>query len=116
MGEVLAEEHAAVDLESVLAYVIQNAIVISAPPLQERVCVDPDDDKFLACALASGSTTSNRGDFAPNAPTGYFPPVPLYPSGMLRDPSGKGGESSEIWVFAARTPQKPKFRSLFPVI
>ena len=62
VGEILAEEHPAVDLEPVLEYVIKNAIVISTPLLRERVCVDPDDDKFLACALASGSNLVFSGD------------------------------------------------------
>jgi len=62
VGDILAEDHPAVDLEPVLAYVIQNALVVSAPSLQERVCVDPDDDKFLACALASGSNMIISGD------------------------------------------------------
>lgn len=35
--------------------VIQNAVVYLAAPLSEKVCDDPEDDKFLACALASGS-------------------------------------------------------------
>ena len=62
VGEILAEEHPEVNLEPILAYVTQNAVVISAHPLHERVCVDPDDDKFLACALASGNTLIISGD------------------------------------------------------
>jgi predicted nucleic acid-binding protein len=33
-----------------------------ARPLPETVCEDPDDDKFLACALASASTVVISGD------------------------------------------------------
>ena len=62
VGEILAGEHPAISLEPVLEYVIQNAIVFSVPPLSERVCDDPDDDKFLACALASGSNLVISGD------------------------------------------------------
>jgi predicted nucleic acid-binding protein len=35
---------------------------MSALPLPEKVCEDPDDDKFLACALESGSTVIVSGD------------------------------------------------------
>ena len=38
------------------------AEVISAPPMPEQVCVDPDDDKFLACALASRTPVIVSGD------------------------------------------------------
>lgn len=62
VGEILAEEHPAVNLEPMLKYVIQHAVVFSVPPLPEKVCEDPDDDKFLACALASESNLVVSGD------------------------------------------------------
>ena len=62
VGEILAEEYLTIDLEPILKYVIHNAVVFSAPPLPERVCDDSDDDKFLACALASGSNLVVSGD------------------------------------------------------
>lgn len=33
-----------------------------AEPLAEAVCIDPDDDKFLACALASYAYLIVSGD------------------------------------------------------
>lgn len=62
VGEILAEEHPAIDLEPMLEFVIQNADVFAASPLSEPVCEDPDDDKFLACALASASRIIISGD------------------------------------------------------
>ena len=62
VGEILAEEHPAVDLEPMLEFVIQNADVFAASPLSEPVCEDPDDDKFIACVLASASRTIISGD------------------------------------------------------
>ena len=62
VGEILAEEHPAIDLEPMFEYGIHNAVVFSALPLPERVCDGPDDDKFLACALASGSNIVVSGD------------------------------------------------------
>ena len=62
VGEILAEDHPNIDLKPVLDYVIRNAEVYAAPPLPESVCEDPDDDKFLACALASESTVIVSGD------------------------------------------------------
>lgn len=62
VGEILAEEYPAINLEPMLEFVEQNAIVLSVPPLAERICDDPDDDKFLACALAGGSKLIISGD------------------------------------------------------
>lgn len=62
VGEILAEDHPMIDLWPMLEFVIQNAAIYSAPPLDEEVCQDHDDDKFLACALASGSSIIVSGD------------------------------------------------------
>lgn len=62
VGEILAEEHPAIDLEPMLEFVIQNADVFAASPLSEPVCEDPDDDKFISCALASASRIIISGD------------------------------------------------------
>lgn len=62
VGEILAENHPAIDLAPILTLVIQNAAVVSVLPLPDPVCKDPDDDKFLACALASRSTVIVSGD------------------------------------------------------
>lgn len=62
VGLILAEEHPGVDLIPMLEFVIQNATVYSAPLPPEAICEDPDDDKFFACALASGSKIIVSGD------------------------------------------------------
>lgn len=49
-------------LDALLAMVAVHALVVSAPPLASRVCEDPDDDKFLAAALAGGATVVVSGD------------------------------------------------------
>jgi len=71
VGEILAEDHPNIDLKSVLDYVIRNAEVYTAPPLPESVCDDPEDDKFLACALASGSVVIVSGDKHLHKVSGY---------------------------------------------
>jgi putative PIN family toxin of toxin-antitoxin system len=62
VGEIFAEERPGVDLSKILDYVFQNAVIYEAPALPEPVCTDPDDDKFFACALASGSKLIVSGD------------------------------------------------------
>jgi putative PIN family toxin of toxin-antitoxin system len=62
VGEILAEDHPGIEFKPMLDYVIQNAEIYAAPPLPATVCDDPDDDKFLACALAGGNTVIVSGD------------------------------------------------------
>jgi hypothetical protein len=52
VGALLARQYEGVDLEPILALVAVRAKVVQPAALAERVCDDPDDDKFMACALA----------------------------------------------------------------
>lgn len=62
VGEILAEVHPGIDLSPILTFVIEHAKVYKPAKLKERVCEDPDDDKFIACALASDSSIIISGD------------------------------------------------------
>lgn len=62
VGELLAEDHPAINLSPWIELVVQKASIFSVPPHAEVVCDDPDDDKFLACALASKSRAIVSGD------------------------------------------------------
>lgn len=62
VGRVLASEYAGVDLEPFLALLAVEAEVVEAPALPAPVSSDPDDDKFLACALAGGVVAIVSGD------------------------------------------------------
>lgn len=60
--EVLREKFPAVDLSEILELVLVEAEMCQVEPLSEGVCADPDDDKFIACALSSGSKLIVSGD------------------------------------------------------
>jgi len=62
VGEILVGERPKIDLDSILTFVIKHAKVYKPARLKAPVCEDPDDDKFLACALASGSKIIISGD------------------------------------------------------
>lgn len=49
-------------LTPVLALVAMNATLVDAAPLSERVSADPDDDKFLAAAIAANVKMVVSGD------------------------------------------------------
>ncbi len=59
---LLQEKYPDVDLAPILDLLTVEAQVVTAPPLPEPVCQDPDDDKFLACALAANARTVISGD------------------------------------------------------
>lgn len=62
VGDRLRDRHPGVDLTPVLAMLVRKATIVHAPPLGKAVCVDPDDDKFLACALAGRCRRIVSGD------------------------------------------------------
>ena len=62
VGEILSAERPKVDLNPFLTFVIEHAKVYQPAELDQPICEDPDDDKFFACALASGSKVIVSGD------------------------------------------------------
>jgi putative PIN family toxin of toxin-antitoxin system len=59
------------DVEPFLRLLGTRATVVSSPTLPEQVCTDPDDDKFLACALAARAKVITSGDKHLLAVSGY---------------------------------------------
>jgi putative toxin-antitoxin system toxin component, PIN family len=51
-----------VDISSFLDLVTVNSNIVEAPALPEPVCADTDDDKFIACAIASKTKLIVSGD------------------------------------------------------
>ena len=62
VGETLASQFPDIDLERFFYLLMLNAEVVPSQRLAEPVCTDPDDDKFLACALTSGAKYVISGD------------------------------------------------------
>ena len=71
VGEQLAKRYQGVDLEPFLELLAIKARVVEALSLDESVCLDPDDDKFIACALASRTKLICSGDKALPRVSGY---------------------------------------------
>ena len=62
VGKILAEEYPLIDVHPMIDLVTVEAALYNAQGLLEPVCSDPDDDKFLACAIAGGSKIIVSGD------------------------------------------------------
>lgn len=70
-AETLSARYDTDALEPVLALIARNAEVWQCNPLSQAICSDPDDDKFFACALASGAGYIVSGDKALGRASGY---------------------------------------------
>ncbi len=62
VGEILALHHPGVDLKPLLDFIAANAKIILSKPLPAPVSEDPDDDKFLACAVSGTCKIIVSGD------------------------------------------------------
>ena len=65
VGEIIAKQFPKVDLSPIIDLLAVEAKLVLPPSLPEPVCADPDDDKFLACALASKTKFVISGDKSP---------------------------------------------------
>jgi uncharacterized protein len=71
VGEELASRFPDIHIEPWLALLVRSAILVQPAPIAEQVCRDPDDDKFLACAMAAKTKIVVSGDKALREVSGY---------------------------------------------
>jgi uncharacterized protein len=71
VGMRLAVDFRGADIEPFLNLVSLTARLYRAPALPSQICDDPDDDKFIACALASGTKLVVTGDKSLLKVSGY---------------------------------------------
>ena len=62
VAESLHRKYPEIDLHAILELIVVEAEMHEVKALDEAVCVDPDDDKFIACALSSGAKLIVSGD------------------------------------------------------
>jgi putative PIN family toxin of toxin-antitoxin system len=62
VGEEFTRKRPNVDFARFLDLLISAAVLVQAPELGERVSDDPDDDKFIECALAGNAKVITSGD------------------------------------------------------
>ena len=71
VGEEMERKFTRVEIAPFLEMLAIESTMVLAKPLAEAVCTDPDDDKFLACALASKTKVICSGDKALLKTSGY---------------------------------------------
>jgi uncharacterized protein len=62
VAKILANDFPGIEINSILTLILTNSEIIQAHALPHQVCEDPDDDKFLACTLASECKVIISGD------------------------------------------------------
>ena len=71
VAERLTAEFGLGEAETTIALMATGAEIVAAPQLPTQVCDDPDDDKFLACAVAARVPIVISGDKALRRASGY---------------------------------------------
>ena len=71
VGEEMEIKFPGIEIAPFLELLAIEATMVAVMPLTESVCTDPDDDKFLACAIASKARVICSGDKALLKTTGY---------------------------------------------
>lgn len=80
----LAAKHPGIDPHPILALLTTNCECVESPQLPEPVCDDPDDDKFFACAVASGVSVIVSGDSHLLTQSGYNNTTVLRPAEIVK--------------------------------
>jgi putative PIN family toxin of toxin-antitoxin system len=62
VGVIFKSKFPGVEITPILNLIIAQSEIIDTGRLSVRVCDNPDDDKFVACVLASGSRVIISGD------------------------------------------------------
>ena len=72
VGAEIEARYGGQDFEAFVTLLAVNSELIDAPEhLEPQVCSDPDDDKFLACAIAGAAQVIISGDAALRATSGW---------------------------------------------
>ncbi len=71
VGRILSKKYSKVDITPVLQLITTKTKLIHAPQFTEQICEDPDDDKFLECAIATNTKLIISGDKKLLAVSGY---------------------------------------------
>ena len=71
VGQALEKKFPGVDIDPILHLLMHSVEFVQVPDLPERVCKDLDDDKFVACAIATGTNIIVTGDKELLSVSGY---------------------------------------------
>ena len=85
VSEALSEQFPEVDVALLLDLVTIESYLVQAPAFSKPISDDPDDDKFLACALSSNTKIIVSGDKHLLKLSGYCGVDVVKPSKFVND-------------------------------
>lgn len=85
VGKALEKKFPSADITPMLGLLAVKAEMRRVPELPERICEDPDDDKFIACAMATKTGIIISGDKQLLAVSGYSDIKVITPRAFLND-------------------------------
>ena len=62
VGTAFGKQRSNTGFERVIALILSVSLLVETKPGTIQVCVDPDDDKFIQCALSAGASHIVSGD------------------------------------------------------
>lgn len=80
---ILSKNFPNIDIKRIIDHISSRSEIIQTPAISEQVCDDPDDDKFLACALGSGIMIVVSGDKHLLKQSGYQKVTVLSPKSFI---------------------------------
>ena len=90
VGEEFTRKRSNPDFESLLGLLVAQALIFEAPDLDQTICRDPHDDKFIACALAVGADVIVSGDKDLLSISGKFAIPVMRPKEFVEQYIGRG--------------------------
>lgn len=80
----LVEQYSPISSEPIIELLVSGTEIVAIKPLDKPVSADPDDDKFIACALSSETEIIITGDKHLLEHNGYRDLVIVTPSEFIR--------------------------------
>jgi putative PIN family toxin of toxin-antitoxin system len=84
VNAILAERYEGVDASSVIELIAGRSEMYEPVELNESICDDPDDDKFVVCAISAGCSYIVSGDKHLLNVSGYSGIQVLKPASFVR--------------------------------
>jgi len=90
VGEEFSQKRSNPDFESLPGLLVAQALIVEAPDLDQPICSDPHDDKFIACVLAVGADVIVSGDKDLLSISGKFTIPVMRPKEFVEQYIGRG--------------------------
>jgi putative PIN family toxin of toxin-antitoxin system len=71
VGNILTKKYGEINIDNIIELLVMRSKIFNATPLPTSVCRDPNEDMFIACAIAANVKIIVSGDLDLLEITGY---------------------------------------------